>query len=287
MNEQNEVIEANEETVETIIDQENDFTIETLSIRKTLRFRVPIIMFEIFLFFILLFFDSNIDFNPVNSNTFIGITGGLLLLIVVIYYVNYHARNKEYFQKSYYKKYKALNEIFDFLSVIPHLVLLITILNMSVISFSPISGSSMEPNYHDNEAVMFSHFNDAYQRFDVIIVYEDSLNEPYLIKRVIGLPGETVVIENNEIYINGELLIQDFIDQTQVNTYCVNGDTPHYCSFTVPSNSYFVLGDNRDGQAQDDTISGYSIDSRTFGSVNIENIYGKVIWKFKDFNFLN
>jgi signal peptidase I len=287
MNEQNEVIEDSEEIVEMLIDQENDFTIETLSIRKSLRFRMPIILFEILLFYILLYFDSNIDFNPVNSSVFIGITGGILLLIVIIYYVNYHARNKEYFHKSYYYGYKALNETFDFLSVIPHLILLITIFNMSIISFSPISGSSMEPNYHDDEAVVFSHTKDTYERFDVIIIYEDSLSDPYLIKRVIGLPGETVVIDDNEIYINGDLITQDFIDQTQVHTYCVNGGNTNYCSFTVPNNSYFVLGDNRDGQAQDDTISGYSIDSRTFGSVNVENIYGKVIWKFKDFNFLN
>ena len=287
MNEQNEVIEEQEEIVEMLVDQKDDFTIEAMSIRKTLRFRVPIILFEILMFHTLLLFDSNIDFNPVNSNIFSGITVFILLIIAFIYFLNFHTRNREYFSKSYYKRYKALHEVFDFLSVIPHLVLIITILNMSIVSFSPISGSSMEPNYHDNEAVVFSHMKDTYERFDVIIIFENSLSDPYLIKRVVGLPGETVVIDNNEIYINGELIIQDFIDQTLVHTYCVNGGNSNYCSFTVPSDSYFVLGDNRDGKAQDDTISGYSIDSRTFGSVNVEDIYGKVIWKFKDFNFLN
>ena len=86
--------------------------------------------------------------------------------------------------------------------------------------------------------------------------------------------------------IDGVLLEQSFIDQDEIKTYCVTGHNINYCSFMVPDNSYFVLGDNRDGNAID-TPSGYSIDSRTFGSVPIEDIYGKVILQFKDYNLLN
>ena len=152
----------------------------------------------------------------------------------------------------------------------------------------------MEPNFSDDQAVLFSHLSDQYERFDVVIIYRDNEAHPYLIKRIIGLPNETVRISNNEIYINDVLLPQDFIDQNVIKTYCTNQNISDFgvytdnqnCSFTVPENAYFVLGDNRDGNGIEPS-TGYSLDSRYFGPITTENIYGKVVFTFKDYNLIN
>ena len=114
---------------------------------------------------------------------------------------------------------------------------------------------------------------------------DDRFEDPYLIKRVVGLPGETVIIDHGDVYIDSVLLEQNFIDQNEVYTLCTD-DQSEYCEFDVPEGSYFVMGDNRDGNAVSE-LSGYSIDSRILGPIEEQNIYGKVILKFKDYNLFN
>jgi signal peptidase I len=285
-NDENIEVISIEEDAEILIDQVEDFTLETTSIRSSLMRRLPLVLGTTVAYFILRTFDKNYIFNPVNSSLFEVIAMFILFYSIFSLIAIVRLKETTYHLKDTYTKFKKVDGILDFLSVVPILMLVVTVLNVFFISFSPISGTSMEPNYHDDEAVVFAHFTVTYKRFDVVIVYVEQQSEPYLIKRIIGLPGETVLIDDNEIYIDGVLLEQSFIDQDEIKTYCVTGHNINYCSFMVPDNSYFVLGDNRDGNAID-TPSGYSIDSRTFGSVPIEDIYGKVILQFKDYNLLN
>ena len=276
MEDKNELLEE----IESI--DHYDFTIETMKARKSLRFRTLIVVFVVFAFFILRMFDPNIDFNNVNSNVFLYICSGVVVFATFIYF--YDKGTNSLFYK---------NEILDVVSVVPYLVLVVTIVNMFFVSLSPITGTSMMPNYADNETVIFSHSNTSFERLDVVIVKQNSATSPYLIKRIIGLPGEIVRIELNEIYIDNVLLVQDFIDQDVVMTFCTNSriddfgdytDNEH-CTFDVlPRDTYFVMGDNRDGHAVDS--SSFSLDSRYFGPVTLENIYGKVIFKFKDYNLI-
>jgi len=268
------------------IDQVEDYTVESTSIRSILMRRLPQVFGMTLLYFILRNFDENYVFNPVNNSLFEVVGVFILFYALFAFYAVKRLKETTFHTPDTYLKLKRVNDILDFLSIIPMLMLIVTVLNVFFVSFSPISGTSMDPNFHDDQAVVFSHIGVTYERFDVIIIEEDSLNEPYLIKRIIGLPGETVVIDHNEIYIDGVLLEQDFIDQEVVKTYCILGNSLNYCEFNVPDNSYFVLGDNRDGNAIDQP-SGYSVDSRTFGSVDEDNIFGKVILTFKDYNLLN
>jgi signal peptidase I len=260
-----------------------DYTFETIAQRTSLLRRVSVILLATPLFALLSYFDPNRPFNPVNSGLFLSLAFVVFVLAWVLFFDYRKTDPATFFEKEVYLKSLRQNSMLEFLVVLPVLMLVFTIVNMFFVSFSPISGTSMEPNFHDHEAVVFSHFSNRYERFDVIILYENSLEDPYLIKRVIGLPGETVVIDDNEIFINGERIEQDFIDTDQIKTYC-RGNDINYCSFDIPSDSYFVLGDNRDGNAV--ASSGYSIDSRTFGPVQEDNIFGKVIWTFRDFNLL-
>lgn len=153
-----------------------------------------------------------------------------------------------------------------------------------------VSGTSMEANYYDGENVIVNKFTyniDEPERFDVITiypygkVYDDSfkdfitryvdkyvykknIKEEYYIKRIIGLPGETVQIDGENIYINGEVLEEDY-GKTEI-TFPGIAEDP----VVLGDDEYFVLGDNR----------GISKDSRSFGAVKKENIGGKVIKLF-------
>jgi|LGOV01.1.fsa_nt_gb signal peptidase I len=291
MEDKNELLEEEIENEFISFDQQ-DFTVETMVVRKTLRRRTLVVVLVVFAFFILRSFDPNIDFNNVNSTLFVYICSAIVIFATFIYFFDKSVDTFTYRNETVYRKYKRFNEILDIASVVPYLSLLVTISNMFLVSLSPITGTSMMPNYSDNEAVIFSHMGDSFERFDVVIVKHDSATSPYLIKRIMGLPGETVTVELNEVYINDVLLVQDFIDQSLVKTYCTNvniedfgeyTDSEH-CTFNVPDDSYFVMGDNRDGNAA--TSSSFSLDSRYFGPVAFNNIYGKVVFQFKDYNLI-
>ena len=89
-------------------------------------------------------------------------------------------------------------------------------------------------------------------RFDIVVVQE---NNKYIIKRVIGLPGESVMYKDNKLYINGKV-IEDNYSKTTTNDFD---------NVVLGENEYFVMGDNR----------AVSSDSRIIGPVNIKNIKGK------------
>ena len=115
-----------------------------------------------------------------------------------------------------------------------------------------------EYNYNINN--VFSKF-----RYYVLEIGKDSY-----IKRVIGLPGEHVKIENGKVYINGEELQEDYLEPT-VETDSLNGP---FTDIVVPENCVFVMGDNR---AQ-------STDSRRFGCIPLEKIESTVWIRFWPLN---
>ena len=115
-----------------------------------------------------------------------------------------------------------------------------------------------EYNYNINN--VFSKF-----RYYVLEIGKDSY-----IKRVIGLPGEHVKIENGKVYINGEELQEDYLEPT-VETDSLNGP---FTDIVVPENCVFAMGDNR---AQ-------STDSRRFGCIPLEKIESTVWIRFWPLN---
>jgi signal peptidase I len=281
--------DLDEEFLDDTIVEEKDFTVETMKVRQTLRFRTFAAAIASSLFFVLRYFDPNLDFNNVNAPIFLVANLLVLLLAGIIYFHDNSVKPIQYKKENTYKGYKVFNSTIDMVSVVSYLSLVFTIANMFFVSLSPITGTSMMPNFDDEDAVLFSHMSSEYERYDVIIVHQNSESAPYLIKRIVGLPGETVSIDNNRMFINDVLLIEEYIDSSVVKTYCTNQTIGTYiddnhCTFIVGANEYFVLGDNRDGGAASN--SGTSIDSRYFGPVNTDSIYGKVIFKFKDYNLI-
>lgn len=120
--------------------------------------------------------------------------------------------------------------------------------------FIIVNGNSMAPTLNDGEKILYKK-TDSFKRFDIIVFKYDSNT---LIKRIYGLPGETIVINNGKIYIDSIELIDD--------NYAYNytdGDN----NIILGDNQYFVLGDNRE----------ISLDSRHFGPIDKKGIKGIVI----------
>lgn len=100
--------------------------------------------------------------------------------------------------------------------------------------------------------------------FDKFKYYVLDIGKKSYIKRVIGLPGEQVLIENGNVYINGKILEEDYLQDGVTTSSAV------YSNFTVPQGYLFVMGDNRIN----------SMDSRNFGCIPISKVESKVALRF-------
>lgn len=143
-----------------------------------------------------------------------------------------------------------------------------------------VDGSSMNPTLYDKENLILDkisyHFRDP-ERFDIIVFpFEEDGEETHFIKRIIGLPGETVQIIDGYVYINGELLESDIYGK-EVMEYAGRAAEP----ITLGDDEYFVLGDNRNN----------SRDSRfeEVGNIKLGDITGRAflrIWPLNKFGLL-
>ena len=143
-----------------------------------------------------------------------------------------------------------------------------------------VKGTSMENTLHHNESLLvdkLSYYFSEPDRFDIIVFYPRKNNsKEYYVKRVIGLPGETIQIINSEIYINGELLEEDY----GKNPILYSGIAKE--PITLSANEYFVLGDNR--------LSSFDSRYSDIGLITREKIDGKVwlrIYPFTKFGFVD
>jgi len=142
-------------------------------------------------------------------------------------------------------------------------VVVLIVINTYWISIFVVDGISMEPNLHDDEIALMNktHFRgeEAPKRGEVVVVkYPGDPNKKRYVKRVIGLPGETLSIRKNKIYINNNLL-----KETYLPVDLMLGDDE---SWLLGSSQYFLMGDNRE----------FSNDSRVFGVVEQRFFIGKV-----------
>ncbi len=150
-----------------------------------------------------------------------------------------------------------------------------------VIANEEVFGPSMEPNFEQGDRLIaFRHAK--IKRNDVVIIKAPDAPGEFYIKRVIGLPGDSVAVKNNELYINGKKTAQPYLQKSFVDQYTNNG-LPFTANFTlkqilgvskVPKGEYFVLGDNRP----------VSKDSRYFGFVKQDGVVGVVKLRYWPLN---
>jgi signal peptidase I len=129
-----------------------------------------------------------------------------------------------------------------------------------------VEGTSMAPLLSDQERIFINKFVyrfEPIERRDVVVFWYPLDRSKSFIKRVIGLPGESVEIRQGIVYVNGHAISEPYVPPQYA-------DTSDFGPIRVPKDSYFVMGDHR--------IS--SNDSRVFGSVPIEYIYGRAVFAY-------
>ena len=148
-------------------------------------------------------------------------------------------------------------------------ILITVVITYGVLYFVQISrvvGSSMEPTYHEGnillvDKVFYKRGTPSYN--DIVVVSHDiDYEDQQIIKRIIGLPGDHLEMTDNQLYRNGELLEEDYINGSMID----NEDF----SYDIPEGKVFVMGDNRNN----------SIDSRMIGYIDFDNeVVGRVFFK--------
>ena len=143
-----------------------------------------------------------------------------------------------------------------------------------------VKGKSMEPNFQDKEYLLtdkFSYKIGAPKRGEVIVFAAPPTRQEEFIKRIIGLPGDTVSIKDGGVLVNDKQLQEGYLPQT---TLTFGGSTLHEGEkIALANNEYFVLGDNRS----------HSQDSRYFGVIKRSDILGKawlIYWPPKKVGFV-
>lgn len=185
------------------------------------------------------------------------------------------------------------NKLKEWLPVVI-IIVLIFLARMYVFSPVKVEGHSMDPTLQDNQRLITSKISNL-ERQDIITTKEPDNQDIYVVKRIIGLPGDHVEMKNNVLTINGKEFDEPYLDEFKekfkkdklADEYSYSAafqqQAANATSFTndfnvtVPANKYFVLGDNRL----------ISKDSRIFGFVDKSLIQGKVIIRFWPLNELN
>jgi signal peptidase I len=190
-------------------------------------------------------------------------------------------KTNEYFY-SEVKRGSGSKRVVNLLQIVAILLVIVVILYLVILLPNQVDGFSMEPNFH-NQELMFTDkvinwlgplipaLNYTYQRGDVVVFPADGHS---LIKRIIGMPGDVVRIENNRVFVNNKLLNEKYLSsEVQTNMPFSNVATmAEGESFKVPDDSFFLMGDNRPN----------SKDSRfaDIGPIKKASLQGRVFFRY-------
>ncbi len=121
--------------------------------------------------------------------------------------------------------------------LIPYLIIILAVMLVRTFIVTPIMvrGDSMVPALDGNEIMLLKKYDTNYERFDIVVV-DKIVEGDNLIKRVIGLPGETIKCRNNIVYIDGKPLDDEY----------ASGTTSNFQEIKLDDDEYFVMGDNRE-----------------------------------------
>ena len=177
------------------------------------------------------------------------------------------------------EKFQQLKkEVIDFIKLLVFWFLIFLVITKVFVSPIQVVGSSMYPTLVDKErgfsSVISKHFE--IERFDIVVVEAKGNSREYWVKRVIGLPNETIEYKDDILYINGKVVEQDFLDENWVeNEKNIYGNfTEDFGPYTLKSDEYFLMGDNRT----------HSTDSRDVGAFTKDEIASVGIFVYFPFD---
>ena len=148
--------------------------------------------------------------------------------------------------------------------ILPYVLIIIAVILIRTFIITPVrvDGASMDQTLEDGQILLLYKLSNI-DYGDIVVLDEEKEGE-IIIKRIIGMPGDTVSIRDNTVYVNGEKVEEDY----------AYGETSDYEEITLDDDEYFILGDNRP----------ISKDSRYFGPVKEDEIIGKIIFRLWPFN---
>lgn len=176
---------------------------------------------------------------------------------------------------------KKKNEIWEWMKALLIAIGLAAIIRYFLFAPIVVDGLSMMPTLHDQDRMIVNKFSYQFgkpERFDIIVFHAPE-NKDY-IKRVIGLPGDSIEYRDDTLYINGEAYEEPYLEEYKKRV--IDGPLTEPFTLeevigqeTVPEGYLFVMGDNRR----------YSKDSRHIGAIPMEDVLGKasvIYWPLED-----
>jgi signal peptidase I len=179
-----------------------------------------------------------------------------------------------YIEQDFEKRYRLLREV---LETIVLTVLMFLIIRLAVQNFT-VDGMSMEESLHDQQLILVDKWSYHFHvpaRGDVVVFVAPPQPDQDYIKRIVGLPGDIITINNGVPTVNGMTLKEFYVDPKLMG---VAPGEQTVLNVVVPPNYYFVMGDNRQ----------HSSDSRSWGCLPRKNIIGRatlVYWPFGQDNY--
>ncbi|WP_339304266.1 signal peptidase I [Paenibacillus sp. FSL R5-0519] len=166
-------------------------------------------------------------------------------------------------------------ELWDWVKTIVVAFVIMMLLNLFVFNLSMVKGQSMQPTLVERDRLFVNkivYHLDTPSRSDVIVLRDPSEGvekKDFLVKRIVGLPGDTIEVRDHHLYVNGEQQAETYTD--------IEVQDPDFGPITLEPDHFFVMGDNRH--------EGKSKDSRVFGSITSDQIVGKaefIFWPFSE-----
>lgn len=235
--------------------------------QKLLKYRNRIMVYSVLIAIINVFSKNSITdfYKPV----VLAITSGGLLLSLWIT----HVLNKQQEDEHFYMFVDTISIVWVFF--------LVFYFSVSFVLFpARVNGSSMTPNFDDNDVILVWKLQSEFEFGNVVFVNvtEERTNhtmDEYFLKRIIGTPGDKVEHIGNILYINNvpteEDYINTFTQEFSFEDVCFIKDVS--CENVIPDDYYLVLGDNRNN----------SVDSRIIGLIHKDDLFGKVIFNVMRF----
>jgi signal peptidase I len=163
------------------------------------------------------------------------------------------------------------NFIMDILETVVFVGSLFIVVYLFVMQPNQVKGASMDPTFNSGDYIFTSKVTykmRAYNRGDVVVFKSPHNPDIEYIKRIIGIPGDQVMVKDSEVFVNGRKLTEDYI-AAKTNLW-EGGFSKNGEATTVPDGMLFVMGDNRPR----------SSDSREFGPIPMESVIGQVFYRY-------
>ena len=161
--------------------------------------------------------------------------------------------------------------LMDILETIVFVGSLFIVVYLFILQPNQVKGASMEPTFETSDYIFTSKITYKFrqpERGDVVVFKSPSNPDIEYIKRVIGLPGDTVLISNSEVYVDGKQLQEPYI-AAKTNLW-EGGYAKDNVAISIPPGDIWVMGDNRPR----------SSDSREFGPIPIDTVIGQVLYRY-------